>query len=163
MANNPSSASALPTPSCAAFLQNQIPTTDSACAIPPLSNATAILDRCCKNAPIETYPGDCGYYCLAADQTVGDLIKCMQENGAGYTDVFCRGDQTARATGSVRPKETGTSRTQGPSASRTGEQAAASSTEGAASGLVLGQKGVSKAGMGVLVMLGVSLVAGALL
>lgn len=157
----PSSAPAIPTPSCANF--NQIPTTDSACALPPLSNATSILEKCCKDAPIEKYPQDCGFYCLAADQTIGDLIDCLQSNGAGYTNVICRGDRNATATGEVTPKSTTSKgQTTGASATRTGASAGPSET-GAAAGLVFGGKGVSKAGLGFAAMVVVSLFAGTML
>ncbi|KAK1636291.1 hypothetical protein BDP81DRAFT_394903 [Colletotrichum phormii] len=52
-------------------------------------------------------PRGCGLYCLALDQSVKDLQDCLFEQGAGYTDVFCRDNgnvnASATATGNVDP------------------------------------------------------------
>lgn len=55
--------------------------------------------KCCGDADVVSYYNDCGLYCLAIDQTVGDLIKCFLSEGAADSAVFCRGNKTDEATG----------------------------------------------------------------
>lgn len=91
------SASAVPSqPACAANLYN-IPVTAPACAIPYGGNHTDIMSACC--AQVVSYYNDCGLFCLAQGQTVGDLTNCLYSQGAAYQDVFCNDKTTAMATG----------------------------------------------------------------
>lgn len=75
-----------------------IPTQDAACAMPYGSNHTDIMSRCCDSANVISYYDDCGLYCLAIGQDVGNLTQCLFDNGAADTDVWCRGNQTQTAT-----------------------------------------------------------------
>ena len=75
-----------------------IPTQDAACAMPFGGNNTDIMSKCCKDANVISYYDDCGLYCLAIGQNVGNLTSCLHENGAGDRDVFCGGEVNATAT-----------------------------------------------------------------
>lgn len=66
---------------------------------------------------------------------MGDLTKCLTDNGAGFGDVFCNDKQNATATASVT--STATSTSSGSSGTST-ETGMASSTR------------VSKSGLGIL-------------
>ncbi|KAI1843678.1 hypothetical protein JX265_008495 [Neoarthrinium moseri] len=84
-------------PTCAASLYD-IPVQDAACAIAYGGNHTDIMSNCCKSADVVSYYGNCGLYCLAEGQNVKELTDCLHEQGAGWGDVFCRGNETATAT-----------------------------------------------------------------
>lgn len=58
------------------------------------------MSKCCQSASIISYYSNCGLYCLAQGQDVGDLTDCLFKNGAGWNDVFCSGTPNATATGS---------------------------------------------------------------
>ncbi|RYO89559.1 hypothetical protein DL766_007745 [Monosporascus sp. MC13-8B] len=78
-----------------------IPTRDFACAVPFSvggEDNTDIMARCCGAADVVSYRGDCGLYCLAVDQSVTELTKCLHDAGAAWGDVFCNGNGTATAT-----------------------------------------------------------------
>lgn len=140
----------------------QFPTSDIACAVGSTtatlaSNTSAVFKECCKSAPVESFNGDCGYYCLSVQQSVSDLQNCFMENGINPGTIFCNGNNTATATGT--PTGGASSTASGTSASGTG--ASASGSAGAASGLVVPQ--VSKAGLGVVAMMVVSVFTGAML
>ncbi|KAM0820698.1 hypothetical protein AB5N19_06518 [Seiridium cardinale] len=77
-----------------------IPVQDAACALPYGGNHTDIMSACCKSANVVSYYENCGLYCLAEGQSVSDLTDCLHDNGASWTDVFCRGNTSATATGS---------------------------------------------------------------
>lgn len=79
------------------------PARDAVCAMPYSEEHIGYLESCCKGAEIYSYHDDCGLYCAAEGQTVGDLTKCLFDEGAGWTDVFCRGQETASATGDGEP------------------------------------------------------------
>ncbi|KAF9876764.1 hypothetical protein CkaCkLH20_05610 [Colletotrichum karsti] len=102
VASTTGSAAAAPTATsiCSANLYDS-PTQDSNCAMPYGGNHTDIMKKCCKNADIVSYYDNCGLYCLALDQTVADLTKCLYDNGAADNAVFCRGNTTSSATGSA--------------------------------------------------------------
>lgn len=124
-----------------------LPTQDSACGLLNHNNATDIMDKCCTPASVKKTDGDCSLYCLAQEQSVGDLTKCITDNGAGFSDVFCNDKQNATATASVTS-----------TATRTGSSSSGTSTE---SGMASSAR-VSKSGLGVLgVVLG-SVILGAL-
>ncbi|RYP10066.1 hypothetical protein DL765_008220 [Monosporascus sp. GIB2] len=89
-----------PTGGCAASLYD-IPTRDFACAVPFSvggKDYTDIMVRCCGDADVVAYRGDCGLYCLAVDQSVTELTECLHDAGAAWGDVFCNGNGTATAT-----------------------------------------------------------------
>lgn len=85
-----------------------LPTQDSACALPNTNNASSIMDKCCSPASVESYFDDCGLYCLAEKQSLGDLLDCLTENGAKDGDVFCNDQLNATATADVTASATKT-------------------------------------------------------
>lgn len=96
-ASAPPTASAVPSQAaCAANLYN-IPVTAPACAIPYGGNHTEIMSACCSQ--VVSYSNDCGLFCVAQEQSVGDLTDCLYSQGAAYQDVFCNDKTTAMATG----------------------------------------------------------------
>lgn len=153
MSTATTTAAALPTATnCGAKLY-EIPTTDAACAVPARGNYSDVMHQCCKAASVEKYDNDCGLYCLAQEQSVGDLSSCLTSNGVNYGDAFCNHNQTATATAKVSGSEsTG-------SASKTGS--AASATSSGAAAATIPQQSISKSGLGILALLFCSTVAGA--
>lgn len=140
----------------------QFPTSDIACAVGSTtstlaSNTSSVFKECCESAPVESFNGDCGFYCLSVQQSVSELQNCFMENGISPGTIFCNGNNTATATGT--PTGGASSTASGISASGTG--AGASGSVGAAAGLVVPQ--VSKAGVGFVAMMVVSVFAGAML
>ncbi|OOQ83621.1 hypothetical protein PEBR_35742 [Penicillium brasilianum] len=115
--------------------------TDAACGAPISGNITDAFDSCCKGNSAVKYDNDCGIYCLAQDQTVDELTKCLEKESGTYS-IFCnkRGNATATAAATTT-KATSTGTATGTSA--------ASTSSGAA---VLNQP-VSKTGLGVMAML----------
>lgn len=109
-----------------------LPTQDSACALPNTNNASSIMDKCCSPASVESYSDDCGLYCLAQKQSLGDLLDCLTDNGAKNGDVFCNDKLNATATADA----TG-------SATKTGDSSDPTSTDS-------GAGSVSKGGLGLL-------------
>ncbi|KAI1084885.1 hypothetical protein F5B20DRAFT_576203 [Whalleya microplaca] len=89
--------SAVPTSSSCTNLYDT-PVHDAVCAMPFGGNHTDIMSACCKDADVVSYYNNCGLYCLAIDQSVADLTKCLYGKGAAWGDVFCRGNETATAT-----------------------------------------------------------------
>ncbi|KAL1999400.1 hypothetical protein VTN02DRAFT_4576 [Thermoascus thermophilus] len=144
---------ALPTATnCGAKLY-EIPTTDAACAVPAIGNYSEVMHQCCKVASVENYNNGCGLYCLAQEQSVGDLSSCLTSNGIKYGDAFCNHNQTATATAKVSGS-TSTS-----TATKTGS--AASATASGAAPATIPQQSLSKSGLGILALLFCSTVAGA--
>lgn len=148
--------------SCANADFTRFPTADVACAVGSTqgipSNTSDAFTKCCKSAPVEQWNGACGYYCLSVQQSVADLQKCFQDNGVSAGSIFCNSNNTATATG--RPSG---------SASATGTRGGASGTSSAGASQSTGAapatvpQGVSKAGLGMLGMIVVSVFAGAML
>ncbi|TDZ13503.1 hypothetical protein C8035_v004398 [Colletotrichum spinosum] len=97
--------SATATPICS-NLYNQ-PNQDRNCAMPYRSNNTDIMKKCCGDADVVSYYDNCGLYCIALGQSVADLRDCLFDEGAGWTDVFCRdngnANASATATGNSAP------------------------------------------------------------
>jgi hypothetical protein len=136
-----------------------IPTNDTACAVASqrgdlASNTRDILDKCCGDAPVEEFNGDCGFYCLSVKQAVAELQACFMDGGVRPADIFCNANNTATATGEP---------TKGASASGSG--AAASGTAGGDqnAAAAIRPRGLSKSGLGVIAMVVVSAFAGAML
>ncbi|KAI5855041.1 hypothetical protein GGS23DRAFT_590297 [Durotheca rogersii] len=77
------------------------PVHDAVCAMPSSGNYTDVMAACCQNADVVSYYDGCGLYCLAAGQTVAELTACLFDRGAAYSDVFCRGEVNATATGAA--------------------------------------------------------------
>jgi hypothetical protein len=161
-----SSAAANPTGGCNTQSYSTFPTEDIACAVAYAStdglpsNYTDLMKGCCKDAPVNSYADNCALYCLSIGQSVADLQTCFQEAGINPGWIFCNGNNTATATATSGDSES----TGGPSAtgSKTGSTGGADST-GAASAIMAPQQGVSKAGLGMLAVLVVSVFAGALI
>ncbi|KAK2680186.1 hypothetical protein RAB80_005367 [Fusarium oxysporum f. sp. vasinfectum] len=74
-----STASAVPT-ACTNLYDT--PNQDNTCAMPFKDNHTEIMQKCCGDAKIVSYYNGCGLYCVALDQTIGELAKCLFSNGA---------------------------------------------------------------------------------
>ncbi|KAF1364893.1 hypothetical protein EJ07DRAFT_76657, partial [Lizonia empirigonia] len=151
--------------SCATADFTQFPTQDVACAIGSTtstlaSNTSSVLKDCCKSAPVESFNGDCGYYCLSVQQSVSDLQSCFMENGIAPGTIFCNSNNTATATGTPTGGASSTGSSASGGSSGTSSPGASGST-GAAPGLVVPQ--VSKVGLSVLGMIVVSVFAGAVL
>lgn len=128
-----------------------LPVQDAACGLPNSGNYSAVMDKCCGPAKVTKYDDDCGLYCLAQKQTVKELLNCIEDNSAStvHGEVFCSGNMTASATAAL-PSTTGSDST----GTATGTGATASSTgENAA---VAMKQPLSKGGLGVLAVLGVS-------
>ncbi|KAF2498298.1 hypothetical protein BU16DRAFT_536347 [Lophium mytilinum] len=90
--------SALPsnTQTCSQYLDS-IPDGRPACAILNGANATAAFDDltfCCKGQPVVEYSSNCSVYCLAQEQTVGELTACigLQMKSGG---ILCNGEADA--------------------------------------------------------------------
>ncbi|KAF5571355.1 hypothetical protein FPCIR_11977 [Fusarium pseudocircinatum] len=90
-----STASAVPT-ACTNLYDT--PNQDNTCAMPFKANHTEIMQKCCGDAKIVSYYNGCGLYCVALDQTIGDLAKCLFANGAPDADVFCSGSKKTTKT-----------------------------------------------------------------
>ncbi|KAF4332023.1 hypothetical protein FBEOM_14189 [Fusarium beomiforme] len=97
MSSTVSTAVAAPSTGCAALLYD-IPNKDNTCAMPYKNNNTDIMAKCCGDAQIVAYRDDCGIYCVAVDQTIGELSKCLFSNGAPDADVFCSGSKKTTKT-----------------------------------------------------------------
>lgn len=91
------SASARPT-STACHNLYDTPSRDANCAMPFGGNHTDIMSKCCGDANVISYYDDCGIYCLAVDQSVGDLTSCLYREGAVWEQVWCAGEVNATAT-----------------------------------------------------------------
>jgi hypothetical protein len=61
-------------------------------------NHTEIMSECCGDANVISYYDDCGIYCLAVGQSVGDLTSCLFREGAANDQVWCGGGVNATAT-----------------------------------------------------------------
>ncbi|EXF82315.1 hypothetical protein CFIO01_10294 [Colletotrichum fioriniae PJ7] len=118
------------------------PEHDRVCAMPYGGNHTDIMSACCNDADVVAYYDNCGLYCLALDQSVKDLQDCLFEQGAGYTEVFCRDNgnvnASATATGNVDPPASAQASVvasggsgSGASASASGSKSSSSSTSSA--------------------------------
>lgn len=160
---------------CGALLYD-IPVQDASCAIAYGGNHTDIMSACCGSADVVSYSDNCGLYCLAEEQTVGDLTKCMLGRGAANGDVFCRGavNATATATGADASLTSGASvvasGTGGgggdskATGTKSGSAASGTSSSGAGAGAGAGPAGagLSLGGLGVSALLLSSVLFGAL-
>jgi hypothetical protein len=138
---------------------NELPTQDIACAVTfrsPDGLPDDIEDKmqsCCKDADVESFAQDCGLYCHAIGQSVADLTKCFQDAGIQPGWIWCNGNNTATATRTKDddgPEETGE-----PNDGDDEEESGASPSPSNAAGRVrvFEEKGVSKVGVGLIVML----------
>ncbi|KAE8390063.1 hypothetical protein BDV23DRAFT_88970 [Aspergillus alliaceus] len=122
---------------CGTPAQYEIPIKDAACAVPNNDKYPKIMEKCCHDAPVSAYDGDCAIYCLAMGQSVKALTDCLYDAKVDWGDVWCSGNTsatatetsvkaTATATKSKSDKETGsaTATKSGASASGTSENAA---------------------------------------
>ncbi|KAL3462689.1 hypothetical protein BJX64DRAFT_288153 [Aspergillus heterothallicus] len=131
-----------------------LPVQDAACGLPSSGNYSTIMDKCCGVADVDSFNDDCGLYCLAQGQSVGDLLSCIEDSGATPGEFFCSGNMTATATAAV-PSQTGDNdddddNDSDPSSTSDSDAAEPSETDNA--GVRLEQP-VSKTGLGVLAML----------
>lgn len=137
----PSSAS-----SCTASIY-EMPVRDAACATFAKGNYSDVMQHCCHSAPVRTYDNDCAIYCLAVDQTIGDLTRCMFSHGIAYDEGFCnKGNTSAMATFSPKATNTRASSASISTSTSTGSSTSSMGTSGAN---VLVQP-VSRSGLGVL-------------
>lgn len=134
----------------------EIPITDAACAVPSKGNYSDVMKECCKVASVHSYDNNCGLYCLAQEQSVGDLSSCLTSHGVKYGDAFCNTNSSATATAKASSSEATSS------ATKTGSSASSTSSHNAAA-VVLPPQTISKSGLGVLAILFCSTVMGALL
>lgn len=75
------------------------PNQDNVCAMFLKDNHTDIMQACCGEAKIITYSGDCGLYCVALDQTIDQLSKCLYDHGApDEKGVWCSGNSKTTKT-----------------------------------------------------------------
>ncbi|KAF2001649.1 hypothetical protein P154DRAFT_521685 [Amniculicola lignicola CBS 123094] len=178
MAEALSSTAPLPSATgCAQVPYSNLPTSDAACAVALASpsglpsNTTSIMQECCKDAPVENFASDCARYCLSVDQSISDLTACFMDKGINPAWIFCNSNNTATATGKpsssgAAAKSTGAGGTKTVASesgsSATGTAATGTNTPGAAA-VMMPKFGVSKAGMGMLVLLGVGAYAGTIL
>lgn len=91
-------AAAAASSSCHAKLY-EIPTTDAACAMPMNSTYHTLMTNCCGAASVISY-SDCDYYCLAQNQTIGNLAECLIK-GSAAGQVWCNTNENATATGTA--------------------------------------------------------------
>jgi hypothetical protein len=82
---------------CAAQLYNQ-PNQDNTCAMPYKESYIPMMEKCCGDAKVISYYDNCGIYCVALDQTIGELNKCLYDAGAADPDVFCSGSKKTTKT-----------------------------------------------------------------
>ncbi|EXL54298.1 hypothetical protein FOCG_07369 [Fusarium oxysporum f. sp. radicis-lycopersici 26381] len=75
------------------------PNQDNVCAMFRKDNHTDIMQACCGEAKIISYSGDCGLYCVALDQTIDQLSKCLYDHGApDEKGVWCSGNSKTTKT-----------------------------------------------------------------
>lgn len=141
------------TNTCAISAIYNIPTNDAACAISTGGPYSSILSQCCNNAPITTFDSNCALYCLAQGQSVGDLLRCMDDKGVPDGDRYCNRALTATASATTTGTETNTGTTTTNSATTTSSSSA---------GLSVKRDAVKKSGVGVVVFVVVGLLAGGL-
>lgn len=151
-----SSPAANPTGGCSSNSYTQLPTQDIACAVAYASpnglpsSYSDLMKGCCKDAPVESYAGNCGLYCLSVGQSVADLTACFQGTGINPGYIMCNGNLTATATGKPDRK------------SRPTGDAANPGQSSSVAAALRPQERFSKAGLGMLAMLILSAATGAL-
>ena len=106
MASSPTTASTAvqPTASTCANL-NDVPVMDASCGIAYSKDNIDIMESCCGGADVVSYFDECGLYCLADEKNVGDLSRCIMDEGIASNAIYCRGQETATATGDGKPRE----------------------------------------------------------
>ncbi|KAL4991832.1 hypothetical protein BDW68DRAFT_173773 [Aspergillus falconensis] len=129
----------------------EIPTHDAACAMPNSNSSYAdLMSSCCGTASVIPY-SDCDYYCLAEDQTVGELAECLIK-GSRAGEVWCNTNASATATGTASATSTA-------STSKNGSEAASGTSDvadptGTSAGAVVSAKAVGILALLVLGSLG---------
>ncbi|KAL2849837.1 hypothetical protein BJY01DRAFT_245775 [Aspergillus pseudoustus] len=129
-----------------------LPVQDAACGLPSAGNASAIMDKCCGIADVTSFNDDCGLYCLAQGQNVGDLLHCIEDAGAIPGQFFCTANQTATATAAPPSQTSDNDDDDDNNSTSTSDNDAAEPSESDNAGLRLSQP-VSKTGLGVIAML----------
>ncbi|KAL6915192.1 hypothetical protein ACHAPO_011414 [Fusarium lateritium] len=75
------------------------PNQDSVCAMFRQNNHTEIMQACCGDAQVVSYSDDCALYCVAVDQTIDQLSKCLYDHGApDDKGVWCSGNSKTTKT-----------------------------------------------------------------
>ncbi|KAM5376241.1 hypothetical protein ACJZ2D_005612 [Fusarium nematophilum] len=135
------------------------PNQDATCAMPFKDSYIDIMKACCGDAKVVSYYNDCGLYCVALDQTVADLEKCLLGKEPLPQDVFCSGKNTSSLTSDPAVPATAQATTSGTS---TGTAAASTgtNTDNAAPGVVP-QSSVSTLGLAIGALLFSSMALGA--
>ncbi|KAL5342262.1 hypothetical protein BJX70DRAFT_395232 [Aspergillus crustosus] len=73
-------------PACPPQLST-LPTRSPACAMFKNKSYRALMTSCCGSAAVSLH-SDCNFYCIAQDQTVGELAECLiKSSQAG--EVWC--------------------------------------------------------------------------
>ena len=67
--------------------------------MPMNSTYHTLMTDCCGSASVISY-SDCNYYCLAQNQTVGDIAECLIK-GSAAGQVWCNTNANATATGTA--------------------------------------------------------------
>ncbi|KAL5340927.1 hypothetical protein BJX70DRAFT_396309 [Aspergillus crustosus] len=147
--------SSAPSASCSGGVSSWIlPVQDAACALVNSGgNSSTILDRCCADADVESFNDDCGLYCLAQGQNVGDLLSCIEDGGATPGQFFCSGNMTATATAPA-PSATGDNDNDDDNDDDDDASPTSDAEDGGPTGAAVRlNQPVSKTGLGVLAML----------
>lgn len=144
VATTTGSTTAASTSACALSYEFPKDVKDVGCAAVAQGNITDAFDHCCKgDAPVK-YNDDCNIYCLAQNQDLGDLRKCLISSGGAPNLVFCQptnGNATATQAASTTAGSTGTS-------TSTSSSSTSSTTDNAATM----NNPVSKTGLGLVAM-----------
>lgn len=85
---------------CGAVLYDT-PVRDIACAMPYTDDNVDLMAKCCKDADVVSYYGNCGLYCVTLGQSSEELSDCLYDGGTRWESVFCRddGEGTTAVTG----------------------------------------------------------------
>lgn len=126
-----------------------LPVQDIACGLISTSDKYSdIMDKCCKDAKVESYNDDCGLYCLAQGQSGRDLLDCISDEGAKDGDFFCGGNLTHTASAAL-PSKTASSNDDDSDNDSDSDSDSSDDKDNAA----VRAPAVNKAGLGVLAML----------
>ncbi|OJJ55676.1 hypothetical protein ASPSYDRAFT_60578 [Aspergillus sydowii CBS 593.65] len=84
-----------------------LPVQDIACGLITTSDKYSdIMDKCCKDAKVESYNDGCGLYCLAQGQSGRDLLDCISDEDAKDGDFFCGGGNLTHTASAALPSQT---------------------------------------------------------
>lgn len=127
-----------------------LPVQDIACGLISTSDKYSdIMDKCCKDANVESYNDDCGLYCLAQGQSGRDLLDCISDEGAKDGDFFCGGGNLTQTASAALPSKTASSNDDDNDNDSDSDSDSSDDKDNAA----VRAPAVNKAGLGVLAML----------